>query len=114
METNEDEGLSKALATLNELIEQMHGFELHETAQFLAMAKLHLLMDINGITGDELRALSAAVEREIDAGAGRAERAHASPERRARTTTAADGAARHSSPRTPDRLAALRASRAKR
>ena len=50
METNKAEGLNKALATLSGLIAQMHGFKLHETAQFLAMAKLHLLMDINGIS----------------------------------------------------------------
>ena len=62
METSRDEQLSNALATLNDLIALMRGFDLDETAQFLAMAKLNLLMDLNGISDEELLALCEALE----------------------------------------------------
>ena len=62
METSRAERLNEAVATLNDLIAVMRRFKLHETAQFLAMAKLNLLIDLNGVTEDEFRALCAALE----------------------------------------------------
>ena len=62
METNKVERLVEAVAKLNELIELTSGFGLRESAQFLAMAKLHLLIDLNEVTDAEFRALCAALE----------------------------------------------------
>lgn len=62
MEPSREEQLSNALATLNELIALTRGFDLDETAQFLAMAKLNLLIDLNGITEEEFHVLCVAVE----------------------------------------------------
>jgi len=56
------ERLERAVATLNELVELAEGFGLRESAQFLAMAKLHLLIDLNEITDAEFRALCAVLE----------------------------------------------------
>lgn len=64
METSGDKRLEQAAATLNDLIALMRDQGLNETAQFLAMAKLNLLMDINGITAKEFRALCVALESE--------------------------------------------------
>ena len=47
METNKAERLEHAVATLGELIELAEGCGLRESAQFLAMAKLHLQIDLN-------------------------------------------------------------------
>lgn len=62
METNMVERLEEAVAKLNELIDLTSGFGLRESAQFLAMAKLHLLIDVNEVTDAEFRALCAALE----------------------------------------------------
>ncbi len=62
METNMGERLEGAAATLNDLIALAREAGLHETAQFLAMAKLNLLIDINGITDGEFRAFCDALE----------------------------------------------------
>jgi hypothetical protein len=62
METNMAERLEQAVATLNELVELAEGCGLRESAQFLAMAKLHLLIDLNEITDTEFRALCAVLE----------------------------------------------------
>ena len=62
METNKAERLEKAVATLGELIELAEGCGLRESAQFLAMAKLHLQIDLNEVTDIEFRALCALLE----------------------------------------------------
>jgi len=62
METNKAERLEQAVATLGELIELAEGCGLRESAQFLAMAKLHLQIDLNEVTDTEFRALCALLE----------------------------------------------------
>jgi hypothetical protein len=62
METSRDERLEQAIATLNELIELTEGCGLRESAQFLAMARLHLLIDLNEVTDAEFRALCTLLE----------------------------------------------------
>ncbi len=54
--------LEEAVATLDRLIALARECGLSDSAQFLAMAKLSLLMDINGIGEQELRAVCAALE----------------------------------------------------
>jgi hypothetical protein len=54
--------LEEAVATLDRLIALARECGLADSAQFLAMAKLSLLMDINGIGEQELRAVCAALE----------------------------------------------------
>lgn len=68
METNTDARLENVVATLNDLIAQVRDCGLHESAQFLAMAKLHLLMDINDVGDKEFRAFCAFVEDEAKKG----------------------------------------------
>ena len=67
MDTNKAERLEGAAATLNDLIALAREAGLSETAQFLAMAKLNLLIEINGITEEEFRALCVALEGESGA-----------------------------------------------
>jgi hypothetical protein len=62
METNTAERLEQAVATLNDLIGLTAGCGLADTSQFLAMAKLHLQMDINGVSDAEFRALCDHLE----------------------------------------------------
>ena len=62
METNKAERLEGVAATLNDLIALTCEAGLNDTAQFLAMAKLNLLIEINGITEGEFRAFCAALE----------------------------------------------------
>jgi hypothetical protein len=64
MDTNTAERLEQAIATLNELIELAEGCGLRESAQFLAMAKLHLQIDLNEVTDSEFRTLCAVLEGE--------------------------------------------------
>jgi hypothetical protein len=71
METNMAERLEGAAATLNDLIALAREAGLNETAQFLAMAKLNLLIEINGITEEEFRALCVALEGESGTGGKR-------------------------------------------
>jgi hypothetical protein len=75
METNMAERLEEAVATLNELIELTGKCGLRESAQFLAMAKLHLLIDLNEVTDAEFRALCAALEGKTRNGAAARKRA---------------------------------------
>jgi hypothetical protein len=103
METSTDERLEQAITTLDDLIAVTRGFDLHESAQFLAMAKLNLLMDLNGITEGEFRALCRSLEGEM--GGHRASRRPTSA-RRQRTETSESGRAL----RAPE-LASLHASR---
>lgn len=62
MGTNTAGRLERAVATLNDLIDLTRDSGLTETTQFLAMAKLHLLMDLNGVSDKEFRALCDALE----------------------------------------------------
>jgi hypothetical protein len=62
MEASMAERLEQAVETLNELIELTGASGLRDTAQFLAMAKLHLLIDLNEVTDAEFRALCDALE----------------------------------------------------
>src|SRR5689334_18254335 len=62
METSMAERLEQAVATLNDLIELTGNSGLRDTAQFLAMAKLHLLIEVNEVTDAEFRALCDALE----------------------------------------------------
>ena len=62
MEASKDEELKHAVSTLAGFIELTENCGLADTAQFLAMARMSLLMEINGVTDHELRALSAALE----------------------------------------------------
>src|SRR5436190_19319045 len=57
MGTNTAEQLKQAVATLSNLFQLAHDAGLADTAQFIAMAKLHLLMDLNGVSDTEFRAL---------------------------------------------------------
>ena len=66
METSTAEQLKRAVATLNELLQLTRDAGLADTAQFLAMAKLHLLMDLNGISDKEFRALCDHLEGNTD------------------------------------------------
>jgi hypothetical protein len=67
METSKAERLERAVATLNDLIALTRDCDLHETAQFIAMAKLNLLMELNGVTEEEFHALCAKLEAGADA-----------------------------------------------
>jgi hypothetical protein len=108
METNKAERLEQAVATLNDLIELARASELYETAHFLAMAKLNLLMDLNGVTEEEFHTLCITLED----GAGSERRLRVRPKRGKRI-----GAPANRNPvfRKPwaarDRLALLRESR---
>ena len=83
METNKAERLEQAVATLDELIELAEGCGLRESAQFLAMAKLHLQIDLNEVTDIEFRALCDAARRQGgQAARSRARSAAAQPPRR--------------------------------
>lgn len=110
METSMAERLERAAATLNDLIALAREAGLHETAQFLAMAKLNLLIELNGITEEEFRALCVALEDGTIAG-----RRGARPlSLRVRRVEEAEGDLPcRKSWLAPDGLASLRAARAK-
>ena len=57
MDTSKAEPLDAAAATLNHLIQLMQDCGLRDTAQFLAMAKTQFLIELNGISDGEFRAL---------------------------------------------------------
>ena len=57
METSKAEPLDDAAATLNHLSQLMQDCGLRDTAQFLAMAKTQLMIELNGISDSEFRAL---------------------------------------------------------
>jgi hypothetical protein len=107
METSTDERLEQAVATLNGLIAFARGCGLHDSAQFLAMARLNLQMDLNGITEEEFRALCVSLEGETGAGGRRGAHRRPSSARRQRTETAESGRTW----RGPNGLASLHASR---
>jgi hypothetical protein len=57
METSKAELLDDAVATVNRLILLAQDCGLPDSAQFLAMAKTQLLIELNGVTDGEFRAL---------------------------------------------------------
>ena len=57
MQTNKAEPLDGAAETLDGLIRLMQSRGLAETAQFLTIAKTQFLIESNGISDDEFRAL---------------------------------------------------------
>lgn len=57
METSTAEPLEGATATLNHMIRLMQDCGFRDTAQFLAMAKTQFLIELNGISDREFRAL---------------------------------------------------------
>jgi hypothetical protein len=81
METNMAERLEQAVATLDDLIELAGECGLGESGQFLAMARLHLLIDLNEITDAEFRALCVALDRKTH---GRPEPRERAPRSRVR------------------------------
>jgi hypothetical protein len=87
MEASTDERLEHAVATLNDLIAFTRGCGLRDSAQFLAMAKLNLLMDLNGITEQEFHALCVSLESETSAGGRRGVGRRQSSARRPRPET---------------------------
>ena len=56
------ERLQAILATIDDHIEVLRSFELTDTAQILAIAKLDLQMRLHGISDEELNALCEALE----------------------------------------------------
>jgi hypothetical protein len=66
METDRGERLERAVATLDGLIELARSLDLRDSAQFLAMARLNLLIDLNGITDHEFRSFCGALEGAAD------------------------------------------------
>lgn len=72
MEASKDEELRRAVSTLAGFIDLTESCGLDDTARFLAMARLSLLMELNGISEHELRAFSDALEpKPADSGAVR-------------------------------------------
>lgn len=69
METNMDERLEQALATLDDLIELVRAGGLTQSELFLDMAKLQLRLDLNGVTNEEFSAFCEAVDRKTGTGA---------------------------------------------
>ena len=111
METSKDERLEQAVATLNDLIGLTRTRGLHETAQFLAMAKLNLLMDLNGVTEEEFRALCVALEADSSP-AGDRSRKRPLVLRGKRIEARGSGSPAFAKPwAAPDRLELLRSSR---
>jgi hypothetical protein len=66
MGTNTAEQLKQAVAILSNLFDLARDAGLADTAQFIAMAKLHLLMDLNGVSDTEFRALCDHLEGKAD------------------------------------------------
>ena len=83
METNMDERLERAVATLDDLIHLVRALGLGESALFLGMAKLQVQLDLHGITDEEFGAFCDAVENGASRveSAPRARAGHARPRR---------------------------------
>ena len=62
MQPNTDEPLEQAIATLNQLIQLVQNAGFTESAHLLAMAKMQMQLDLNGVTDREFRALCDAAE----------------------------------------------------
>jgi len=82
METNRDERLERAIASIDQLIVQVGEAGLRHSGLFLEMAKLQLQLDLHGITDHEFNAFCDALESHQFASAGRERAAsHARPRR---------------------------------
>ena len=79
METNMDERLEQAVATLNNLIDRIGACGLRQSAFFLEMAKLQLKLDLNGVTDEEFGAFCDALENGTLASGTRARAGQARP-----------------------------------
>lgn len=79
METNMAERLEQAVVALDDLIALTRDLELADSVQFLAMARLNLLIDLNGITERDFRSFCAALE---DEAAGKRRTSQRRPARR--------------------------------
>jgi hypothetical protein len=64
MEMSRAERLEQAVTTLSDLVALTRSLGLSDSAQFLAMARLNLLIDLNGITEPEFRSFCVALEGE--------------------------------------------------
>ena len=62
MQPSTDERLEQAIATLNDLITLARDCGFAESAHFIAMARLQLKLELNGVTDCEFRALCDAAE----------------------------------------------------
>ncbi len=62
MQPNTDEPLEQAIATLNQLMALVHNAGFTDSAHLIAMAKMQMQLDLNGVTDREFRALCDAAE----------------------------------------------------
>ena len=62
MQPNMDERLEQAIATLNDLIALARDCGFAESAHLIAMAKMQVQLELNGVTDREFRALCNAAE----------------------------------------------------
>ena len=62
MQTNMDERLNRAIATLDDMIELVRRSGFAQSELFLEMAKLQIKLDLNGITDEEFSAFCEALE----------------------------------------------------
>jgi hypothetical protein len=111
MDQDMAERLRGAASTLQEIIELLQAYELRETAQFLTMARVNLLMDIHGISDHELRELCGALEAGGDFDMQFGDQVPSEPERvpvASRDENAGDQGRRHSRIEEIRLMAALR------
>ena len=94
MEASTDERLEQAIAAVTDLIAFARGCGLQDSAQFLAMAKLNLQLDLHGITEGEFRALCVSLEGEAGGRSRRSAGRRQSPARRQRAETPDSGRSR--------------------
>jgi hypothetical protein len=92
-----DERLEQAVATVADLIAFTRSCGLRDSAQFLTMAKLNLLMDLNGITEEEFRTFCTSLEGETRVGGRRGVRRRQPSTRRQRNETSDSRRTRHGS-----------------
>jgi hypothetical protein len=81
METNRDERLEQAIASIDDLVALVGEAGLGQSQLFLEMAKLQLQLDLNGITDEEFNAFCDALESQQLAPACDHVAAHARPRR---------------------------------
>lgn len=62
MQPNTDESLELVIAELDQLMARVHNAGYADSAHLLAVAKLQLKLDLNGVTDHEFRAVCDAAE----------------------------------------------------